>query len=60
MKPYFEDTKAGITIYNCDCREIPMGLGETGSDRPMVLTEGVKHTKAMAGTPNGPTKKSLI
>lgn len=22
MKPYFEDTKSGITIYNADCREV--------------------------------------
>jgi site-specific DNA-methyltransferase (adenine-specific) len=27
MKPYYEDTRSGITIYHGDCREILPGLG---------------------------------
>ncbi len=35
MKPYYEDTKAGITIYHGDCREILPGLPKVD----LVLTD---------------------
>lgn len=35
MKPYYEDTKSGITIYHGDCREIIPQLGEAD----LVLTD---------------------
>lgn len=35
MKPYYEDTKAGITIYHGDCREVLPTLGKVD----LVLTD---------------------
>jgi DNA modification methylase len=42
LKPYYEDTASGITIYHGDCREIAPSLGFTG----LVLTDppyGINH-----------------
>ncbi len=35
MKPYYEDTKAGIVIYNADCRDVLPGLPSVD----LVLTD---------------------
>lgn len=47
-KPYYEDTRAGITIYNGDCREILPSLEKAD----LVLTDppyGVKMSKGFEG-----------
>ena len=48
MKPYYEDTKAGITIYHGDCREILPGLPKVD----LVLTDPVwpNFTLELAGS----------
>lgn len=43
MNPYYEDSKAGIVIYNCDCREILPTLPKVD----LVLTDppyGISHS----------------
>ena len=37
MKPYYEDAKAGITIYHGDCREVLPGLVDGAAD--LVVTD---------------------
>jgi site-specific DNA-methyltransferase (adenine-specific)/modification methylase len=64
MKPYYEDTKAGIVIYNADCRDVLPELPSVD----LVLTDppyGINYSPGAGGkgwAPNGKvwTGKTLV
>jgi DNA modification methylase len=52
MKPYYEDTKAGIVIYNADCRDVLPGLASVDavvSDPPYGMKWDTDSTRFTGG-----------